>query len=76
MTTRDFVLRAEYIELNVLLKLLSIADSGGAAKLMVADGQVSVDGALELRKTRKLRAGSVVTVGDETIRIHSADTVV
>ncbi|GAB4061555.1 ribosome-associated protein YbcJ [Uliginosibacterium sediminicola] len=64
-----FTLNSEYIELDKLLKLLSIAHSGGAAKAMVADGMVRVDGALETRKTRKLRAGSVVEVLDETIRI-------
>lgn len=69
MTSVDFPLRGEFIELNVLLKLLSIAPSGGLAKLMVAAGEVRVDGAVELRKTRKLRAGHVVTVGERTIRV-------
>jgi ribosome-associated protein len=35
----------------------------------VAEGVVSVDGATELRKTAKLRAGQVVTVGDVHIRV-------
>lgn len=67
-----FTLNAEYIELDKLLKLLAIAPSGGAAKAMVADGMVQVDGELELRKTRKLRAGSVVEVAGEIIRIEGA----
>ena len=70
--THDFTLNSEYIELDKLLKLLSIASSGGAAKVMVAEGMVTVDGVLELRKTRKLRAGSVVEVAGETITIHAA----
>lgn len=65
----DFALRGEYIALNDLLKLMAIAPSGGVAKLMVADGQVRVDGQVELRKTCKLRAGQVVEVDEWRIRI-------
>lgn len=64
-----FELTREFIALDSLLKLLSIAPSGGAAKTMVADGLVSVDGQVEHRKTRKLRGGEVVRVGDAEIRI-------
>ena len=61
--------RHEFVELHNLLKLIGIAPSGGAAKAMVADGQVRVDGEVELRKTRKLRGGETVQVGDEAIRV-------
>lgn len=69
---QEFILTHDYIELDKLLKLLAIASSGGAAKAMVAEGMVTVDGALETRKTRKLYAGSVVRVGDAQIRIRAA----
>jgi ribosome-associated protein len=69
MARHVFPLRGEYIELHNLLKLLSITPSGGAAKMMVAEGTVTVDGEVETRKARKLRAGSVVRVGDDEIRI-------
>lgn len=69
LTQRTFELDREFIELNILLKLLGIAHSGGAAKALVGDGQVSVDGVPETRKTRKLRGGELVSVGDEEIRI-------
>ncbi len=69
MAAHTFRLEGEHIEINVLLKLLALAPSGGAAKAMVAAGEVSVDGVVETRKTRKVRAGSVVVVGEEEIRI-------
>lgn len=69
MTQHTFPLDREFIELNILLKLLGIAPSGGAAKAMVADGQVSVDGVVESRKTRKLYGGETVRVGDEEIHV-------
>ena len=65
----DFELRGDFIPLDALLKATGLAASGGAAKALVADGQVSVDGQTELRKTAKLRAGQVVSLGDTRIRL-------
>jgi ribosome-associated protein len=60
-------LTSEYIELNQLLKVAGVVDSGGAGKNLVASGAVSVDGKQELRKTAKIRSGQVVTLGDVRI---------
>ena len=65
----SFGVTGEYIELNQLLKLSGICDSGGAGKMMVASGVVSVDGKKELRKTCKIRAGQLVSVGDVRISV-------
>ena len=67
MQTIDFELKGEFVELNQLLKLTGVVDSGGAGKHLVAEGVVSVDGQQELRKTAKIRAGQVVTLGDVEI---------
>ena len=74
MTIHHFPLQGEFIELNVLLKLLALAPSGGGAKALIATGAVSVDGAVETRVRRKLREGNVVRLGDEEIRIGEAAT--
>jgi len=65
----DFTLDHEYVELNQLLKLVGLCDSGGAGKALVASGAVSVDGTVELRKTCKIRAGQRVSVGDADIHV-------
>ena len=65
----DFALEGEYVELNQLLKLAGLCDSGGAGKALVADGQVQVDGAVERRKTCKIRSGQQVQCQDRTIRV-------
>jgi ribosome-associated protein len=65
----SFELNGEFVELNQLLKLVGLCDSGGAGKMMVANGEVKVDGKQELRKTAKIRAGQRVTVGDVQITI-------
>jgi ribosome-associated protein len=64
--------RHDHVELNQLLKLTGICESGGAGKALVASGVVAVDGAVELRKTCKIRAGQSVRVGDSEIRVFAA----
>ncbi|SDQ48844.1 ribosome-associated protein [Pseudoxanthomonas sp. CF385] len=69
MHTIDFDLDRDHVELNQLLKLVGLADSGGQGKALVASGEVTVDGEVELRKTAKIRAGQVVRLGDAEIRV-------
>jgi len=72
MQAIDFELEREFVELNQLLKLAGLCDSGGAGKQLVASGAVRVDGAVELRKTAKIRAGQRVRVGEVEIRVVGA----
>ncbi|WP_137174980.1 RNA-binding S4 domain-containing protein [Massilia sp. HP4] len=65
-----FDLTSEFVEVNQLLKLVGLVDSGGAGKNMVASGAVSVDGKQELRKTAKIRSGQTVAVGDLRITVQ------
>jgi ribosome-associated protein len=69
MQQLNFELDREFVELNQLLKLSGLCDSGGAGKALVASGSVSVDGVVELRKTCKIRDGQVVRIGDAEIRV-------
>ena len=72
MPTIEFELKGDYVELNQLLKLAGVCDSGGAGKALVANGLVQVDGQPESRKTAKIRAGQVVTCGDARIAVSAA----
>jgi ribosome-associated protein len=74
LASQRFQLKGEFIELNVLLKLLALATSGGAAKALVAEGSVTVDGVTETRTRRKLRAGQTVRLGSEEILVSAAGT--
>ncbi len=71
MQTIDFTLAGEFVELNQLLKLAGLCDSGGAGKQIVASGAVRVDGQLELRKTCKIRAGQTVELDQVLIRVNA-----
>lgn len=62
----------DYVELNQLLKLVGVCDSGGAGKAIVASGAVRLDGVRELRKTCKVRAGQTVSLDGVEIRVVQA----
>ncbi len=69
MNTLNFEVRGEFVTLDHLLKLTGLAPSGGAAKMLVAQGVVQVDGQVELRKTCKLRPGAMVVLGDTQVTV-------
>ncbi|WP_374603860.1 RNA-binding S4 domain-containing protein [Arenimonas sp.] len=72
MNIIHFNLDRDFVALNDLLRLAGLCGSGGMGKAIVASGEVLVDGAVELRKTAKIRAGQVVRWGDSEIRVHDA----
>lgn len=55
----------EPINLSQVLKLAGVADTGGAAKGLVAEGLVRVNGEVELRKRRQMKAGDVIELDEE-----------
>ncbi|MGM9491430.1 RNA-binding S4 domain-containing protein [Ideonella sp. YS5] len=71
MPTIDFELRGEFIALDALLKATGLAPSGGTARQCIVEGQVRVDGEIELRKTAKIRAGQAVVFGDTSVRVSA-----
>ncbi|HQW07128.1 MAG TPA: RNA-binding S4 domain-containing protein [Flavobacteriales bacterium] len=64
-----FEVKGEYVELNQLLKLAGLCNSGGQGKQIVAEGLVRVNGETELRKTCKIRPGQEVEFNDRLIRV-------
>ncbi len=72
MQSIEFQLERDYIELNNLLKLTGVVASGGAGKMIVASGDVRVDGQLETRKTCKIRAGQTVILDGIEIKVIAA----
>ena len=72
MQQHTFELDREHVELNQLLKLVGLCDSGGAGKAIVASGAVAVDGVVEMRKTCKIRVGQSVNLGEHRIEVVAA----
>jgi len=62
-------LESEFVELYKILKFEGLADSGGDAKQAIADGLVSVNGEVETRKRKKIRAGDQIDFIDHHIDV-------
>ncbi|MCV7201648.1 RNA-binding S4 domain-containing protein [Mycolicibacterium peregrinum] len=69
MTPDDVPIRDESIRLGQFLKLASLIDSGADAKSVIADGLVSVNGEVELRRGRQLRPGDTVAFAGRSARV-------
>ncbi|MDP2905868.1 MAG: RNA-binding S4 domain-containing protein [Candidatus Omnitrophota bacterium] len=65
----EFKLKTEFIELDNVLKALHLVVNGAEAKQQIQAGAVSVNGAVESRVRRKLRAGDSVEFGGQKIDI-------
>jgi ribosome-associated protein len=59
----------EYIQLNQLLKLLGLVDTGGEANQRIVDGEVKVNNVVEYQKRKKLRAGDSIFFNGKLITI-------
>ncbi len=71
MEKQNFELRnnEEFVELNKILKLKQIAQTGGHAKILIEDGLVQVNGEVEFRKRRKMRKGDLILIEGIEIEI-------
>jgi len=59
----------EFIELNNLLKVVGLCESGGRAKVVISEGDVRVNGNIELRKRCKIRSGDEVEYMGEKVEV-------
>jgi ribosome-associated protein len=65
----EFSPRDGTIRLGQLLKAAGLGDTGGEAKALLAEGLVTVNGEVEIRRGRQLSSGDVIAVGDESVRV-------
>ena len=63
-------LRDDFIKLGQALKAAGFVDSGVDAKLVIQDGQVRVNGHVEIQRGKKLFAGDMVEYAGKTIKIE------
>ena len=69
MQELEFKLDTEYVELNKLLKILSLVESGGQANNVITEGFVRYNGEVDTRKRLKLRKGDKIQFSEMFIRI-------
>ena len=63
-------LRDDFIKLGQALKAAGFVDSGVDAKVVIQDGQVRVNGHVEIQRGKKLFAGDMVEYAGKTIKIE------
>ena len=66
----NFGITTDYIKLDSFLKVVNVVGSGGEAKVIIAEGQVKVNGETETRRGRKLYPGDRVLLGDHEFTVE------
>ena len=66
---QNIQIHTEFIKLQELLKLANAVDSGGAAKIAIQTGQVSVNGEICPMRGKKLRDGDIVSYQNKNYQI-------
>ncbi|MCP3669118.1 MAG: RNA-binding S4 domain-containing protein [Gammaproteobacteria bacterium] len=69
---REVEITTEPVELYKILKFEGMVPSGGEAKVVIAAGQVLVNGEIETRKRKKIVSGDIIKFGSETVKIQLA----
>ncbi len=62
-------IRDEFIKLGQALKLAALVDTGAEAKLVIQNGEVLVNGEVELQRGKKLHKGDTFTYNGETVKV-------
>lgn len=70
MAQKTVSITTEFIKLEALLKLANLVGTGGEAKILIQDGQASVNGEVCTMRGKKLRPGDRFSYGGKTFEIH------
>jgi ribosome-associated protein len=66
---REVSIGGDMIRLGQFLKLADLIDTGGEGKMLIASGDVAVNGAVDRQRGRQLHPGDVVTVRGRSVRV-------
>ena len=70
---KEIFITTEFIKLQDLLKFASLVSTGGEAKIVISEGEVTVNGETCLQRGRKLRPGDVVRCRGQELTVSYAD---
>ena len=68
-TSLEVPIRDESIRLGQLLKLAGVVDDGAMARMVIENGEVTVDGEVVLRRGTQVRPGQTVTYAGESLSV-------
>ena len=63
-------LRDDFIKLGQAIKAAGLVESGVEAKIVIQDGEVKVNGAVETQRGKKLTGGEIISHNGEEIKIE------
>jgi len=66
---REVEIRGDTIRLGQLLKVAGVVGSGGEAKALIAEGEVTVNGEVETRRGRQLHTGDELAAAGQELRL-------
>ena len=69
----DITITTEFIKLQDLLKLANLVGTGGEAKIVIQNGEVSVNGEVCTMRGKKIRPGDKVAFGGKELTVSYAD---
>ena len=69
MKTEKIKIDSEYIKLQDLLKLGGAVETGGQAKVVIQNGDVTVNGEICTMRGKKIRPGDVVNFNGTDIKV-------
>jgi ribosome-associated protein len=68
---KSIKIKDEYIRLGQAMKLAGLVSSGVEAKVLIGDGQVLVNGEVELQRGKKLRDGDIFSFDGQEVQIQA-----
>lgn len=69
----DITITTEFIKLQDLLKLANLVGTGGEAKIVIQNGDVSVNGEVCTMRSKKIRPGDTVAFDGKELTVSYAD---
>ena len=75
MAQKTVSITTEFIKLEALLKLANLVGTGGEAKMLIQDGQASVNGEVCTMRGKKLREGDSFCFNGESYVIKGNESV-
>ena len=66
-----FDIREDHIRLDALLKYAVAAETGGEAKRMIQEGEVSVNREMCTQRGRKIRSGDIVRAAGRVMSVRT-----
>ena len=63
-------LRDDFIKLGQAIKAAGLVESGVEAKIVIQDGEVKVNGAVETQRGKKLTGGEIISYNGVEVKIE------